>query len=107
MTTAPHGIPTIQSATSQPISTHQYVSAKDRLIGKPRFHFEPTQVMQLLRQRIIGQDAALNEIEKMLYVVKADFSSTERPLSVTLMLGPIGVSNTEGAPDCLSHLWSP
>ncbi len=64
MTTAPHGIPTIQSATSQPISTHQYVSAKDRLIGKPRFHFEPTQVMQLLRQRIIGQDAALNEIEK-------------------------------------------
>ena len=95
MTTAPHGIPTIQSATSQPISTHQYVSAKDRLIGKPRFHFEPTQVMQLLRQRIIGQDAALNEIEKMLYVVKADFSSTERPLSVTLMLGPTGVGKTE------------
>lgn len=69
--------------TSQPISTHQYVSAKDRLIGKPRFHFEPTQVMQLLRQRIIGQDAALNEIEKMRDVVKADFSSTERPLRVT------------------------
>lgn len=30
--------------------------------------------MQLLRERIIGQDAALNEIEKMLHVVKADFS---------------------------------
>ncbi len=44
--------------------------------------------MQLLRERIIGQDAALNEIEKMLHVVKADFSSPDRPLSVTLMLGP-------------------
>lgn len=51
--------------------------------------------MQLLRTRIIGQDAALNEIEKMLHVVKADFSSPERPLSVTLMLGPTGVGKTE------------
>lgn len=83
ITTALHGIQIIQATTSQPISTHQYVSAKDRLIGKPRFYFEPTQVMQLLRQRIIGQDAALNEIEKMRDVVKADFSSTERPLRVT------------------------
>ena len=54
--------------------------------------------MQLLGQRMMGQDAALNEIKKMRYVVKADFSSTERPFSVTLMLGPIGVGNTEGAP---------
>ena len=61
----------------------------------------------MLSQWIMRQDAALNEIEKMRYVVKADFSSTERPFSVTLMLGPIGVGNTEGAPDCLSHLWSP
>ena len=51
--------------------------------------------MQLLRERIIGQDAALNEIEKMLHVVKADFSSPDRPLSVTLMLGPTGVGKTE------------
>ena len=32
---------------------------------------------------MMGQDAALNEIEKMRDVVKADFSSTERPLRVT------------------------
>ena len=75
-------------------STHS-ASEKDRLIGKPRFHFEPQAVMQSLRQRIIGQDDALNEIEKMLQVVKADFSSPERPLSVTLMLGPTGVGKTE------------
>ena len=68
---------------------------KKRLMGKPRFHFEPLEVMQLLKQRIIGQEGALNEIEKMLHVVKADFSSPERPLSVTLMLGPTGVGKTE------------
>lgn len=68
---------------------------KKRLMGQPRFHFEPLEVMQLLKQRIIGQEEALNEIEKMLHVVKADFSSPERPLSVTLMLGPTGVGKTE------------
>lgn len=68
---------------------------KNRLMGKSRFHFEPLEVMQLLKQRIIGQEGALNEIEKMLHVVKADFSSPERPLSVTLMLGPTGVGKTE------------
>jgi len=74
--------------------THK-VSERDLLIGKPRFHFEPKTVMELLRERIIGQDAALDEIEKMLHVVKADFSSPDRPLSVTLMLGPTGVGKTE------------
>ena len=90
MTTQQSGFHIVQPATS----THSR-SERDRLIGKPRFHFEPTEVMRLLRERIIGQDTALLEIEKMLNVVKADFSSPERPLSVTLMLGPTGVGKTE------------
>ena len=90
MTHSSHAMHIIQPATS----THS-ISEKDRLIGKPRFHFEPSEVMQKLRERIIGQDAALNEIEKMLHVVKADFSNPERPLAVTLMLGPTGVGKTE------------
>ncbi|WP_312308057.1 AAA family ATPase [Acinetobacter variabilis] len=90
MTSSQSDIHVVQPATS----SHSQ-SERDRLIGKPRFHFEPQTVMQLLRERIIGQDAALNEIEKMLHVVKADFSSPERPLSVTLMLGPTGVGKTE------------
>ncbi|MDQ8935737.1 AAA family ATPase [Acinetobacter rudis] len=60
-----------------------------------RFKFEPDQVMQTLRQKIVGQDAALDEIEKMLRVVKADFNPADRPLAVTLMLGPTGVGKTE------------
>lgn len=79
----------------KPSTSTLSASEKNRLIGKPRFHFEPAEIMQLLKQRIIGQDAALHEIEKMLHVVKADFSSPERPLSVTLMLGPTGVGKTE------------
>ncbi len=79
----------------QPEPPSRNVSDKDRLIGQPRFHFEPAAVMQRLRARIIGQEDALHEIEKMLHVVKADFSSPERPLSVTLMLGPTGVGKTE------------
>ena len=90
MTTQHSGFHIVQPGTS----THT-ASERDRLIGKPRFHFEPKAVMDLLRERIIGQDAALNEIEKMLHVVKADFSSPDRPLSVTLMLGPTGVGKTE------------
>lgn len=90
MSNANHAFHAVQPA----LSTHS-ASEKNRLIGKPRFHFEPQAVMQRLRERIIGQDAALKEIEKMLHVVKADFSSPDRPLSVTLMLGPTGVGKTE------------
>ncbi|AWL27804.1 ATP-dependent Clp protease ATP-binding subunit [Acinetobacter defluvii] len=75
--------------------SNQTQSEKNHLMGQPRFHFEPQTVMQHLRQKIIGQDAALNEIEKMLHVVKADFSAPDKPLSVTLLLGPTGVGKTE------------
>jgi ATP-dependent Clp protease ATP-binding subunit ClpA len=64
-------------------------------IRQSRFVFEPSNVMALLHERIIGQPAALLEIENMLNVVKADFSNPERPLSVTLMLGSTGVGKTE------------
>lgn len=60
-----------------------------------RFKFEPEQVMQLLRQRIVGQAQALQEIEQVLQVVKADFCHPERPLAVVLMLGSTGVGKTE------------
>ena len=90
MTTANSTIHVVQPSTST-----LRTSDKNRLIGQPRFHFEPNKVMELLRSQIIGQDHALNEIEKMLHVVKADFSSPERPLAVTLMLGPTGVGKTE------------
>lgn len=65
------------------------------VIRASRFKFEPVVVMESLRRRIIGQEHALLEIERMLKVVKADFNNPERPLSVTLLLGPTGVGKTE------------
>lgn len=60
-----------------------------------RFLFEPSQVMALLRERIVGQDEVLGQVEALLKVVKADIGERERPLSVNLFMGPTGVGKTE------------
>ncbi|TVT88103.1 MULTISPECIES: AAA family ATPase [unclassified Pseudomonas] len=60
-----------------------------------RFTFEPAQVMALLRSRIVGQEAALAQVERLLKVVKADIGERDRPLSVNLFMGPTGVGKTE------------
>lgn len=60
-----------------------------------RFTFEPAQVMTLLRSRIVGQQAALAQVESLLKVVKADIGERDRPLSVNLFMGPTGVGKTE------------
>lgn len=60
-----------------------------------RFLFEPARVVQLLQQRIIGQDDALAEISDSLAVVKAELGDPRKPLGVFLLLGPTGVGKTE------------
>lgn len=60
-----------------------------------RFLFEPAAVMALLRARILGQDAVLDQVEALLKVVKADIGDPERPLGVSLFIGPTGVGKTE------------
>lgn len=79
-----------------------------------RFVFEPQQVMSLLRQRIVGQDAALAAVEAQLKVLKADIGDPGRPLGVNLFMGPTGVGKTEivrllaqaihGRPDALCRI---
>lgn len=60
-----------------------------------RFRFQVDSVMNRLRSTIFGQDHVLQNIENMLYVVKADISDPYRPLYVSLFLGPTGVGKTE------------
>lgn len=60
-----------------------------------RYKFDCEQVMQRLRERIFGQEKAMESLENMLKIVKADISDTERPLYVGLFLGPTGVGKTE------------
>lgn len=60
-----------------------------------RFSFNPDKVIENLRSRIIAQDSALSSLEDMLYLLKADFGSPNRPLAVMMLAGPTGVGKTE------------
>ena len=60
-----------------------------------RFLFEPEVVMARLRERVVGQDGALDCIATALRVVKADIGEPRRPRYVALLLGPTGVGKTE------------
>lgn len=62
---------------------------------RSRFRFEPEAVMALMRERILGQDRVLDSMDDLLYTLKADFNSPDRPLAVSLFLGPTGVGKTE------------
>lgn len=84
------------SANQETLAKQRYdMQSKERIARTSRFSFNPDLVMQHVRDRIIGQSEALDEIENMLVTVKADFNSPNRPLSITLMLGPTGVGKTE------------
>jgi len=59
------------------------------------FLFNHRVVMAHLRERIVGQDEALEHIESALSVVQAGISERDKPLYVALFLGPTGVGKTE------------
>ncbi|WP_404296360.1 AAA family ATPase [Halomonas sp.] len=63
--------------------------------GLSRFTFDPQQVMDKLQLGILGQPDALAALRDLLYVVKADLASEQRPLGVVLLMGPTGVGKTE------------
>lgn len=68
----------------------------EKKVARPsRFKFEPQDVMAILATRIVGQTHVLHAMEDMLFTLKADFNSAQRPLSVNLFLGPTGVGKTE------------
>lgn len=82
-------------ASHQKRLTQQQGSMQTITTFSTRFTFEPLSIMQLLHHHLIGQERALHEIENMLSVIKANFNDPNKPLSVTLLLGPTGVGKTE------------
>jgi ATP-dependent Clp protease ATP-binding subunit ClpA len=54
-------------------------------------------VLDSLRQQVIGQDAALEAVTDAIGVAKARLNDPDRPLGVFLFLGPTGVGKTECA----------
>jgi ATP-dependent Clp protease ATP-binding subunit ClpA len=57
--------------------------------------FDHSVVMAHLRERIVGQDEALERVESALTIVQADISEKDKPLYAALFLGPTGVGKTE------------
>ncbi|WP_339844201.1 AAA family ATPase [uncultured Halopseudomonas sp.] len=64
-------------------------------VRQSRFQFNLDTVMQQLRSRITGQDAALDAIAASLALIKAELGDPRKPLAVMLLMGPTGVGKTE------------
>ncbi|KJS37089.1 MAG: ATPase AAA [Rhodospirillaceae bacterium BRH_c57] len=62
---------------------------------KSRFQIDIDAVVRGLRAEILGQDQALEAVEDMLNVIRADITDPRRPLFTALFLGPTGVGKTE------------
>lgn len=75
---------TVSRLTGIPISKLMD-SEKQRLLG----------LEDALRQRVVGQEVALNTISRAIRRAKTELQDTNRPMGSFLMLGPSGVGKTE------------
>jgi len=60
-----------------------------------RYRFDVDAIVASVRREIIGQDDAIESLERVLRIVRADISDPRRPLHTALLLGPTGVGKTE------------
>ena len=60
-----------------------------------RYSFDVASVMGVVRHEVRGQSKALESIERMLKVVRADIADPRRPPFTALFMGPTGVGKTE------------
>ena len=58
-----------------------------------------------MRQRIVGQDAAVEALTDVVTIAKARLNDPERPLGSLLFLGPTGVGKTECAKALAGYLY--
>ena len=63
-------------------------------------------VLKSLRERVIGQEAALEAAADVLMLAKARLNDTTRPLATMLFLGPTGVGKTHCAKTLANYLSS-
>lgn len=74
-----------------------------RQTGYPRALIDPSRVMEpdavldWLRARVVGQDAALRLMRDLVITLKAAMGDPRRPAGSFLLLGPTGVGKTESA----------
>jgi ATP-dependent Clp protease ATP-binding subunit ClpC len=81
-------------ATGIPIA----LLADDRSLAK-------TDVVAALRQRMVGQDAAVQRVAEAICVAKARLAPADKPLASLLFVGPSGVGKTELARSVAAYLF--
>lgn len=74
--------------------SHSKCTAGGRILNS-RFSFDMGVVERELRNSIIGQDSAIEEVLEILKVVRADIGDPRKPLASLLFCGPTGVGKTE------------
>ncbi|WP_020497886.1 AAA family ATPase [Sciscionella marina] len=57
--------------------------------------FDPDRLRALLRERILGQDEAIETVVRAIVLAKAGAVDPDRPLANLLLVGPTGVGKTE------------
>lgn len=62
---------------------------------RSRYSFDVDSVMDVVRKEVRGQPRALDSIERMLKVIRADIADPRRPPFTALLMGPTGVGKTE------------
>ena len=67
--------------------TRMLQGEKERLLG----------MLDLLKERVVGQDAALEAVSEAILRSRSGLSDPQRPMGVFLFLGPTGVGKTETA----------
>ncbi|WP_152414391.1 AAA family ATPase [Halalkalibacterium ligniniphilum] len=68
-------------------------AVKNKMLS--RFTFDIETIMSTMNKCIFGQEKAMDAMEGMLKLIKADIADNERPLYIGLFLGPTGVGKTE------------
>lgn len=81
----------------QALSESQMQSGLSLAFLDDKKKLERAAVLEPLRQRIIGQDAALAAATDIIGIAKARLNDPERPLGTFLFLGPTGVGKTQTA----------
>ncbi len=66
---------------------------------------ERQEVLEALRQSIIGQQAALEAMADVVMVAKSQLNDPQKPLTSMLFLGPTGVGKTESAKALARYLF--
>jgi len=92
---------TLGPTESGPLSDSDVIAAFAQETGLPRallddrVPLDPTRLVEQVRRRVVGQEAAVDCVVNLLCTIKSGLARTGRPLASLLFIGPTGVGKTE------------